>query len=749
MYADVNADLVTDYCRFVGNPPDVFLSCQFGCPKSGGMYGYPYGLNSVQGIDQGYCGTQMMRDINFDSRADFCRTVGDAPNEFISCNLATATGFDPNQYTVNLPPNTPMFSTAIVDVEPWIPVPGQPVTVTVQITNNLPFIAPGYAQVTLTPLSGGAVQTAEGPVPYNLTLQPNQTITQTVSITPPAYGQYSIYSAFDDYHGQDAPYLASKSPAQTLNVPAPPPIVPTVLNLAAMNVKGPVTLQGQVPWTCSQGGNGGFANSACPVEFFSKTFPHWVSGDGFTVNDLNQNPNIPKIYVPNSSIDLQASASFTDDTAAVQIPWSVTVETAPPVTYSYARSLFAGALEGNHGKYSLRVQQWVNLATSCPPAQASQDPDYPPVPFNVPSPTGSSGCWVDIGSASTDLYGPSYGAPSGTIAGTNATVSTTLSIPVTLPQVSTYLRYVVGVWEGDSRVDTTPQPAGWTQTQDLVTGSWMPTPPFDHTRDNEFFYGFTIWHPSASQFSYAQALNPFQVVVLPVALAQLKVLPYTLLYAPPGDASKGTYATTTSYGMSMAVDSKLATNQATTVDNKDTAAESVGAGSGKGDLSDLLGGGSLGATLSASQSWDHSTKTGTGTITDVATNQSTTYQSVASFTLSNPNSVPGATGTYATRVILERYLRPPRSSAGRFLAVERRPDDLVARCERGPREPGVLRADRGGPRPVLSPDGDVRRGNARIRNERRAELERLLPALATRPLLRRGAEESTRVHEGR
>jgi hypothetical protein len=60
---------------------------------------------------------------------------------------------------------------------------------------------------------------------------------------------------------------------------------------------------------------------------------------------------------------------------------------------------------------------------------------------------------------------------------------------------------------------------------------------------------WTIQHPtSPSNFSYSMALNPFQVVAQPVALAQLTVLPYTLLYMPSGNASKATFATTTSFG---------------------------------------------------------------------------------------------------------------------------------------------------------------------------------------------------------
>jgi hypothetical protein len=59
--------------------------------------------NSIAGIDdQGYPNLpRQLADVNGDGRADYCRFVGDAPNIFLSCNLATANGFDTHQYTFN------------------------------------------------------------------------------------------------------------------------------------------------------------------------------------------------------------------------------------------------------------------------------------------------------------------------------------------------------------------------------------------------------------------------------------------------------------------------------------------------------------------------------------------------------------------------------------------------------------------------------------------------------------------------
>ena len=51
-------------------------------------------FNSIRGIDQGYENLpRLLADVNGDNRADFCRFVGDSPNIFLSCNLANASGF--------------------------------------------------------------------------------------------------------------------------------------------------------------------------------------------------------------------------------------------------------------------------------------------------------------------------------------------------------------------------------------------------------------------------------------------------------------------------------------------------------------------------------------------------------------------------------------------------------------------------------------------------------------------------------
>jgi hypothetical protein len=83
---DVDGDGRADYCRFVGNAPDIFLSCALSKPAGFGNYDW----NSQKGLDRGYDNMpRFMVDADGDGRADFCRFVGNAPDIFLSCALST------------------------------------------------------------------------------------------------------------------------------------------------------------------------------------------------------------------------------------------------------------------------------------------------------------------------------------------------------------------------------------------------------------------------------------------------------------------------------------------------------------------------------------------------------------------------------------------------------------------------------------------------------------------------------------
>jgi len=477
------------------------------------------------------------------------------------------------------------------------------------------------------------------------------------------------------------------------------------LDLARLTVKGPVTLQGVVPFQCTPwpADTRGFF-SPCPDIFSANSTPRWAAGDGFAVFDANPSLTFPKIYIANSLVDFQADITFLDDTSAVEVSHAqrssikncsqnsdclsgacvptVAAHGQPGPNVCTERTCFdsvlPGALEGNHAHYFLVVQRWDKNATSCRLPQASLDPDYPPVRFDVPSPTGSSasagggakGCWVDLTSGSAELFGSSAGQSSPGVAARDGLVNGQINAIADLPDVSNFLRYVVAISEGDTRVPASTTLTGWApgRTSPPNTSACDPNQaapyenalcplsdtlvrtyfPYCTSPSIDDFYDWTIQHPtSTSHFSYSAALNPFQVVVQPLALVQLKVLPYTLVYQPPGDSSKASFTTTTSFGIGMAVDAKFATNQTTTVDNKGAA--TAGFGLANFGLGDLLGKtGSISDSFSNATSWDKSTKVGVGSTSDVATNQTANYQTTLSIQVSNQNLVPGASGAYAT-----------------------------------------------------------------------------------------------------
>jgi hypothetical protein len=118
---DVNADSRADYCRFVGNSPNTFLSCALATANGFGNYDLNSGAGPAN-FDPGYSTmARFMADVNADNRADYCRFVGTAPNIFFSCALATASGFgnydlSSGQGAANLDPGYGNMPSYLVDV---------------------------------------------------------------------------------------------------------------------------------------------------------------------------------------------------------------------------------------------------------------------------------------------------------------------------------------------------------------------------------------------------------------------------------------------------------------------------------------------------------------------------------------------------------------------------------------------------------------------------------------------------------
>lgn len=100
--ADVNGDGRGDYCRLVGDAPNRFISCMLA--GAAGFDSNQYGFNTIQGIDIGHDYLpRSFVDIDGNGTSDFCRFVGDKPNIFLACNLAFPWGFSNSQYDMIRP----------------------------------------------------------------------------------------------------------------------------------------------------------------------------------------------------------------------------------------------------------------------------------------------------------------------------------------------------------------------------------------------------------------------------------------------------------------------------------------------------------------------------------------------------------------------------------------------------------------------------------------------------------------------
>ncbi|MEO3818449.1 VCBS repeat-containing protein [Plantactinospora sp. B24E8] len=89
VWADVNGDHKSDYCRRVGSIAEPRMACTLST-------GTGFGATVVSGLaDWGQPGSRTWSDVNADGRADFCRVRGTANHSDagLSCLLSTGTGF--------------------------------------------------------------------------------------------------------------------------------------------------------------------------------------------------------------------------------------------------------------------------------------------------------------------------------------------------------------------------------------------------------------------------------------------------------------------------------------------------------------------------------------------------------------------------------------------------------------------------------------------------------------------------------
>lgn len=109
---------------------------------------------------------------------------------------------------------------------------------------------------------------------------------------------------------------------------------------------------------------------------------------------------------------------------------------------------------------------------------------------------------------------------------------------------------------------------------------------------------------------------PFTAVVAPSAFIQVKVIPYTIVYQPPGNASTAYYQTNESYSTSFKMGNSTEQNNISSTQITASTKASI-------KLTIPLSGSSVGFGADLGESWDNTTKTGFGTsegASDTSTN---------------------------------------------------------------------------------------------------------------------------------
>jgi hypothetical protein len=219
--------------------------------------------------------------------------------------------------------------------------------------------------------------------------------------------------------------------------------------------------------------------------------------------------------------------------------------------------------------------------TACQPGPAPQGIACPPNGI-FSGPDGSWGCWVPIGTGGTvsdDLFGPSAtGVPSAKQAAADSIVTETLQVPVHFLHVvqPNFITVEVSGYIGDTRVwpETNGSPNSGNDT--FATGvTWNPGAIYNCTGPCGIV-GNT--HPSDGQYSFTFNLNSaeevpsppaygsaaFEVQVLPVAIEQLRAVPDTITYQPPGNNSWAKVTTSVTQGTSYSIGGGTLANQGTT-----------------------------------------------------------------------------------------------------------------------------------------------------------------------------------------
>jgi hypothetical protein len=280
--------------------------------------------------------------------------------------------------------------------------------------------------------------------------------------------------------------------------------------------------------------------------------------------------------------DLTAGEALEDDTWNSPLPplkplKSSSVILEIPISWTGTGTGWTGAVgdlytDGDTGVYSARVEDCLTPDDHTKLKRVNDKDDQPIKCKTADGVQGRSGYWYDVGddpwSSTKYLSLDNDYLPGSPGLLPKKTIKDTLSIPVNLPAPVNSLRVEIELGLKDSHCDISAHAQSCkypTEKDPYVQSTW----------------GSIVGQNSSGAATARAAGGPEflatrfaiqlpNLSVLPAAFMEMKVLPYTILYRPPGDQSQGTYATTASYGTTMT------TGNSTAIDNTSSFMDSWG-----------------------------------------------------------------------------------------------------------------------------------------------------------------------------
>ncbi|HEY6305906.1 MAG TPA: hypothetical protein VI488_05525 [Candidatus Angelobacter sp.] len=286
--------------------------------------------------------------------------------------------------------------------------------------------------------------------------------------------------------------------------------------------------------------------------------------------------------------DISAGEALDDDTWSSPLPAtrvkSSSVVLQVPISWTGTGNGIVGGLYGTYGDgdtgvYTARVEDCLSSSDHTKLKQV-QDRDGKAIKCTTADGVlGRSGHWYDLSEpwSSTKYLTLVNDFTPGVPGLPKRTINDTLSIPVDLPVPVNSLRVEFELGLKDSHC---PSENSYLFNTSSTKKKALCTDPTASDPYIKSYWGSITGQNSQGQTTVRAAGGPEflvtrfaiqlpNITVLPAAFLQMKVLPYTIVYRPPGDKSQGVYTTTESYGTS------LTTGQNTSIDNTTAFMESM------------------------------------------------------------------------------------------------------------------------------------------------------------------------------